>query len=96
MVTDGFLAGVDYVGHGINVAGTELGFYLEAVPAITFNILSNCPVLTIPTGFARNGIPTGTQIVTRPYDDHTAFAIGLALEEVLPYPGNHPDCQAFS
>ncbi|MER2224982.1 MAG: amidase, partial [Rhodococcus sp. (in: high G+C Gram-positive bacteria)] len=80
VATDGFLAGDDYVGHGIKVAGTELEFYLEAVPAITFNILSSCPVLTIPTGFARNGIPTGTQIVTRPYDDHTAFAIGLALE----------------
>ena len=47
-----------------------------------------------PTGFARNGIPTGTQIVTRPYDDHTAFAIGLALEKVLPYPNEHPDCFA--
>lgn len=94
VATEGFLAGDDYVGHGINVAGTELEFYLEAVPAITFNILSSCPVLTIPTGFARNGIPTGTQIVTRPYDDQTAFAIGLALEKVLPYPGNHPDCHA--
>jgi len=94
VATEGFLAGDDYVGHGINVAGTELEFYLEAVPAITFNILSSCPVLTIPTGFARNGIPTGAQIVTRPYDDQTAFAIGLALEKVLPYPGNHPDCHA--
>jgi amidase/aspartyl-tRNA(Asn)/glutamyl-tRNA(Gln) amidotransferase subunit A len=67
VATEGFTAGDDYVGHGITVAETELEFYLEAIPAITFNILSSCPVLTIPTGFARNGMPTGTQIVTRPY-----------------------------
>ncbi|RYF57122.1 MAG: amidase, partial [Comamonadaceae bacterium] len=96
VATRGFRAGDDYVGHGITIADQELDFYLEAIPAITFNILSSCPVLTIPTGFADNGVPTGTQIVTAPYRDHTAFALGLALESALDYTSSHPDINALT
>ena len=28
-----------------------------------FNSLSRCPVLSVPSGFGRNGVPTGLQIV---------------------------------
>ncbi|HEY5657245.1 MAG TPA: amidase [Myxococcota bacterium] len=28
-----------------------------------FNVLSRCPVLSVPSGFAQNGVPTGLQIV---------------------------------
>ena len=45
-----------------------------------FNILSRCPVLAVPSGFADNGVPTGVQIVGRTYDDLTAFRVGAALE----------------
>ena len=46
-----------------------------------FNILSRCPVLNVPTGRADNGVPTGMQIVARPYDDETTFRIGIAWED---------------
>ena len=34
-----------------------------------------------PSGVAASGIPTGVQIVGRPYDDEMVFRIGLTLEE---------------
>ena len=52
-----------------------------------FNVLSQCPVLAVPSGTASNGVPTGVQIVARTYDDVSAFRIGAALERVRPWPG---------
>jgi aspartyl-tRNA(Asn)/glutamyl-tRNA(Gln) amidotransferase subunit A len=56
-----------------------------------FNVFSACPVLAVPSGIAPvNGVPTGIQIVARPFDDVTAFRIGAALEEVRPWPTTAP------
>jgi Asp-tRNA(Asn)/Glu-tRNA(Gln) amidotransferase A subunit family amidase len=52
---------------------------------IAFNILSRCPVLAVPSGWASNDVPTGVQIVGRTYDDATVFRIGAALEEIRPW-----------
>jgi amidase len=46
-----------------------------------FNILQNCPVLSVPSGFAGNGIPTGIQIVGRTFDDLTVYRAGAAYEK---------------
>ncbi|MFN0190880.1 MAG: amidase [Aestuariivirga sp.] len=48
-----------------------------------FNMLHNCPVLAVPSGHASNGVPTGIQIVARPYDDAAVFRAGLAYEKEL-------------
>ena len=32
-----------------------------------FNMLSRCPVLSVPSGHAENGVPTGIQIVGKTY-----------------------------
>jgi aspartyl-tRNA(Asn)/glutamyl-tRNA(Gln) amidotransferase subunit A len=40
-------------------------------------------VLSVPSGRASNGLPTGVQIVGRPYDDATVFRIGAAAEAEL-------------
>jgi Asp-tRNA(Asn)/Glu-tRNA(Gln) amidotransferase A subunit family amidase len=45
-----------------------------------FNMLHHCPVLSVPSGHARNGVPTGMQIVGRTFDDATVFRVGLAVE----------------
>jgi amidase len=45
-----------------------------------FNILQNCPVLSVPSGFAANGIPTGIQIVGRTFDDLSVYRAGMAYE----------------
>ena len=44
-----------------------------------FNMLSRLPVMSAPTGFASNGIPTVMQIVGKSYDDNTVFRVSLGL-----------------
>lgn len=48
-----------------------------------FNTMSRCPVLSVPSGFARNGVPTGIQIVGRTYCDEDVFRAGMAYETAL-------------
>lgn len=38
-----------------------------------FNIMSRCPVMSVPSHHAANGVPTGLQIVGRTYDDVSVF-----------------------
>jgi amidase len=50
-----------------------------------FNMLGRCPVLSVPSGFGENGLPTGIQIVSRHLDDTRVFQVGSALEKVRPW-----------
>ena len=50
-----------------------------------WNMLGRLPVLAVPAGIARNGLPVGIQIVTRSYDDARAFRVGAALERAQPW-----------
>jgi amidase len=45
-----------------------------------FNMMSRCPVLSVPSGFAANGVPTGLQIVAPTYRDEIAFRAATAFE----------------
>jgi aspartyl-tRNA(Asn)/glutamyl-tRNA(Gln) amidotransferase subunit A len=78
----GFRAGEEYA-DGIDVAGEHLDFYLLAALTPVFNVASRHPVLNVPSGLAPNGVPTGVQVVARPYDDVTAFHVGAAAEREL-------------
>ncbi|BFM07254.1 amidase [Halioxenophilus aromaticivorans] len=49
-----------------------------------FNTLSRCPVLSVPTGFASNDVPTGMQIVGPSFDDVTVFKAAMAYESAKP------------
>ena len=79
------VAGVDYVGHGFAVAGEEVDPMFDATLTLPFNIINQCPVLAVPSGWAQNGIPTGVQIVGRTYDDESVFRIGAAVEQLKPW-----------
>ena len=50
-----------------------------------FNMMSRLPVMSAPTGFASNGVPTGMQIVGKAYDDSTVFKASLAYEKMIPW-----------
>ena len=50
-----------------------------------FNMLSRCPVMTVPSWFAANGVPTGVQIVGPTYDDVRVFEAAGAFEEAAPW-----------
>ena len=57
--TRGLVAGDSYVGHGLTVGGVELEHYFDSIMTAPFNVMSRCPVLAVPSGFADNGVPTG-------------------------------------
>lgn len=83
MGTTGLVAGDDHVGVDFSVNGVTLPHYLLGALTPPFNIASRCPVLSVPTGLADNGVPTGMQIVGRTYDDPTAFRLAMAFETAV-------------
>jgi Asp-tRNA(Asn)/Glu-tRNA(Gln) amidotransferase A subunit family amidase len=85
VATRGFIAGEDYDDHGPTVGGVELSHYGESIFTLPFNMASRCPVMSVPTGFGDNGVPTGLQIAGRPYDDVTVFRAAAAFERVRPW-----------
>ena len=44
-----------------------------------FNVTGS-PALALPIGFGANGLPLGTQIVGRPFDEPMVLRIGAAYE----------------
>ena len=50
-----------------------------------FNMLSRCPVIAVPSGRAKNGVPTGIQIVGRTYDDLSVFRAAAAYQKARPW-----------
>ena len=85
VATRGLVAGDDYVDHGVTVGGVDLPDYFESLLTPVFNIASRCPVLSVPSGFAENGVPTGLQVVGRPYEDVSVFRAGAAYERLRPW-----------
>lgn len=50
-----------------------------------FNMLGQLPALAVPSGVSSIGVPTGIQIVSRPFDDARAFRVARALEQTQPW-----------
>ena len=55
-----------------------------------FNNVSQCPALSVPSGFTNEGLPTGLQIVGHRFDDLTVLDIGAGLEAVRPWAERRP------
>ena len=55
-----------------------------------FNYTAQCPVLSVPSGFA-DGLPTAMQIVARRWDDALAMRIGAAVEKAMPWAQHRPE-----
>ena len=53
-------------------------------------LASRCPALSVPSGFAGDGLPTGLQIVGRRHDDLGLLDIGAAFEKAMPWNGARP------
>lgn len=66
------------------VNGRKVDGYLEWCMTYPFNMMSRCPVMSVPSGFAKSGVPTGLQIVGRPYDDVAVFRAAAAFERLRP------------
>ena len=79
------VAGEDYVDRGIEVNGIDVGKWEDTLMTLPFNICSRCPVMSVPSGFARTGVPTGVQLVGRTYDDVSVFRAAAAYGRARPW-----------
>ncbi len=64
----------------VKVNGKVVNPSLGWVMTTPFNMMSRCPVLSVPSGHAKNGVPTGIQIVGRTYCDADVFRAAMAYE----------------
>ncbi len=68
----------------------EVGRFQGMVMTMPFNLISQCPALSVPSGFSADGLPTACQIVGRRYDEAMVLRIGAALERGRPWAGKRP------
>ncbi len=72
------------------INGKHVDAMIQWCMTYPFNLLSQLPVATVPSGFASTGIPTGMQIVGRTYDDISVFQAAKAYEKANPWSDKHP------
>jgi amidase len=68
-----------------HINGVQVDPYLGWCMTYPFNMMSRCPVITLPSGRAANGVPTGLQIIGRTYDDVSVFRAAAAFEAATPW-----------
>jgi Asp-tRNA(Asn)/Glu-tRNA(Gln) amidotransferase A subunit family amidase len=66
------------------------GRFVDRCMTEPFNLVGQCPVLSVPTGFTSSGLPTALSICGRRFDDLGVLTIGAALEAVRPWQAKHP------
>ena len=54
--------------------------YLNDVFTVTVN-MAGLPGLVAPAGRSSDGLPLGLQLIGRPFDEKTLFALGEAIEQ---------------
>ena len=57
-----------------------LSMYLSDIYTISVN-LAGVPAISIPCGFAKNGLPIGLQIIGKPFDEEMLFRIAHTYEQ---------------
>jgi Asp-tRNA(Asn)/Glu-tRNA(Gln) amidotransferase A subunit family amidase len=76
---------------GFTVNGKPVQAHLGWALTYPFNLLNQLPVASVPSGFApSNGVPTGLQIIGRPFDDVGVFRAASAFESARPWRDRHP------
>ena len=68
----------------------ESGRYHGLDMTSPFNNVAPCPALSVPSGFTRDGLPTGLQIVGHRHDERGVLEIGAALEPLIGWPEWRP------
>ena len=74
---------LDYDSYKANGKGMPDG--LAWCMTYPFNMLSRCPVLSVPSGHSKNGVPTGIQIVGKTYADISVYRAAAAFEKASPW-----------
>lgn len=76
-------ADLDPTSTEVRINGISVDPVLGWVMTYPFNMLSRCPVMSVPSGRADTGVPTGIQIVGRSFDDVSVFRAGAAYEQAV-------------
>ncbi len=81
LMTSGIPAEFSWPESDVEVNGNTRSLIEERWSATyPFNMLSRCPVMSLPSGLTGNGVPSGIQLVSRTYDDQRVFSAALAYE----------------
>jgi Asp-tRNA(Asn)/Glu-tRNA(Gln) amidotransferase A subunit family amidase len=78
-------AGEDYVDTKLVINGKPQAGINHWLMTICFNMMSRCPVMSVPSGFAATRVPTGLSIVGRTFDDVSVFRAAAAFEQAQPW-----------
>ncbi len=76
-------AGHDQSRDRVSINGREVDPMLGWVMTLPFNMMSRCPVISLPSGRTRDNVPTGIQLVGPTYADKTVFQAALAYEKAF-------------
>src|SRR6266404_3942121 len=68
----------------------SVSFWQKASLLTAWNVTSQ-PVLALPNGFGRNGLPLGMQIVGRPFGEQTILRVGHAYERATEWHTRRPN-----
>ena len=94
IATKGLAADSDPSKDEVEIDGVKVEPTLGWAMTYPFNMLSRCPVLSIPSGHASNNVPTGIQLVGPTYEDVAVFQAAAAYEAARsPFcsAGSHPE-----
>src|SRR5213083_3024112 len=67
----------------------SVSFWQKASVLTPWNVTSQ-PVLMLPNGFGRNGLPLGMQILGRPFGEETLLRVGHAYERATEWHARRP------
>jgi aspartyl-tRNA(Asn)/glutamyl-tRNA(Gln) amidotransferase subunit A len=65
---------------GEKSAGDPVEMYLNDVFTVTVN-MAGLPGIVVPAGLDGQGLPLGLQVIGRPFDEETLFALGAVIEQ---------------
>jgi aspartyl-tRNA(Asn)/glutamyl-tRNA(Gln) amidotransferase subunit A len=54
--------------------------YLNDVFTVTVN-MAGLPGISVPSGLDTQGLPLGLQLIGRPFEEETLFALGAVIEQ---------------
>jgi Asp-tRNA(Asn)/Glu-tRNA(Gln) amidotransferase A subunit family amidase len=74
----------DPVSKGFTVDGRVVDAEYGWVLTHPFNMLGNCPVVSVPSGRDRHGVPTGIQIIGPTFSDAAVIEAALQYEAAAP------------
>jgi amidase len=67
----------------IRINGRKVDHVLGWAMTTCFNTMSRCPVLSVPSGHTKSGMPTGIQIVGPTFEDEKVFQAASAYEKAV-------------